>query len=67
MATFLRSYFCTIERLLLFRTLRKIQLFSYSDFHINPSCPNPEEEKKLRYIFTFTLLFGASKGYMKAF
>ena len=28
--------------------------------------PIPAEEKKLSQIFIFTLLFGASKGFMKA-
>ena len=27
----------------------------------------PDEEKKLNQIFIFTLLWGASKGFMKAF
>ena len=29
--------------------------------------PLPDKEKKLTYIFIFTLLCGASKGFMKAF
>ena len=28
--------------------------------------PVPDEEKKLSYIFIFTLLYGASKGFMNA-
>ena len=34
---------------------------------LNPSRPNPDNEKKLSYIFVSTLLCGASKGFMKAF
>ena len=29
--------------------------------------PIPDEEKKLTWIFAFTLLCGASKGFIKAF
>ena len=29
--------------------------------------PIPDEEKKVIYIFIFTLLYGASKGFMNAF
>ena len=32
----------------------------------NPSVPIPDEEKRLSYICIFTLLCGASKGFMKA-
>ena len=34
---------------------------------LKPSRPVPHEDKKLSYIFYFTLLFGASKGVVKAF
>ena len=33
--------------------------------YINLPAPIPEEEKKLTYIFIFTRLRGASKGFMK--
>ena len=36
-------------------------------FHINPSHPNPGRRGKTCEIFVFTLLCGASKGFMKAF
>ena len=34
---------------------------------INPSRPNPGRREKISEIFIFTLLCGASKGFMKAF
>ena len=39
----------------------------YILFLIDLSRPNPDGEKKLSFIFTFILLCGASKGFMKAF
>ena len=33
----------------------------------NSSLPNPGRREKIKLIFIFTLLFGASKGFMKAF
>ena len=35
--------------------------------HERVNDPVPDKKKKLTYIFTFTLLSGASKGFMKAF
>ena len=34
--------------------------------NINPSHPNPRRSEKLSCIFNFTLLCGASEGFMKA-
>ena len=36
-------------------------------FIINPSCPGPGQREKINLNFYFTLLCGASQGFMKAF
>ena len=41
----------------------QISLFGF----INPSRPDPGRREKINLIFLFTLLCGASKGFMKAF
>ena len=37
------------------------------DPHFNTSRPNPERREKLSQIFIFTLICGASEGFIKAF
>ena len=46
------------------------QIFSVKEFcnltDLTLTVPIPDKKKKLTYIFIFTLLGGASKGFMKA-
>ena len=48
------------------RRIVKVWLTILWGWRLTRSAPIPEEEKKLTYIFIFTLLCGASKGFMKA-
>ena len=41
--------------------------FKYSYFKFNPSRPSPVRRDKIKLNFIFTLLYYASKGFMKAF
>ena len=40
--------------------------YGFSRLELNLPVPIPDEEKKLSWIFIFTLVYGASKGFMKA-